>query len=171
MRSRRASREAALQALYQCDTLNDFGRDTVALFFKTFYTPEALAAEQALEEEGAVQEPTNIANQEFSEALIFGVIERVDFIDSQLNLASTHWSVARMSRVDRNILRIGAYELAFCEETPKKVVLNEAIEIAKRFGSDESAVFINGVLDKVAASFAAKPEILEALNIKNIVSA
>lgn len=145
MRSRRAGREAALQALYQCDTLGDFSRGAVDLFFGSFYSSSSLLPpgenSEGIDGQSETAEPLTLScsgNREFSEILIWGVIEQMSFIDVQLNMASTHWSVTRMSRVDCNILRIGAYELGFCEGVPTKVVLNEAIEIAKRFGFDES---------------------------------
>lgn len=80
-----------------------------------------------------------------------GVIENLSKIDSKLTVASENWSLSRMGRVDRAILRVAAFEILFQDDIPVNVGINEAIEIAKRFGSDESANFVNGVLDRVAS--------------------
>lgn len=149
MRSRRKSREAALQALYQCDTLNEWTDEIVARYFEVFL-PDSLKVASGTEQE----------NVTFAKELIFGVSKHRAFIDAQIAAASTHWSVARMSRVDRNILRCAVYELAFLEEVPTNVSINEAIEIAKRFGSEDSPMFINGVLDRVSAELQAHPEVI-----------
>ena len=75
-------------------------------------------------------------------------------MDASIERYSHRWRVDRMSRIDRNILRLAAYELTHCPDLPPRVVLNEAIELAKRFGSEESSAFINGILDRVAAEVA-----------------
>ena len=146
MNSRRKAREAALQALYQCDTLSQWDEAAVALYFN-IYNPEALAAES-----GPVKE-----NCDFARGLILGTIQYLEFIDGQITAASTHWSVARMARVDRNILRCSTYEIIFVPEVPVSVSINEAIEIAKRYGANDSPMFINGVLDNIATVFMANP--------------
>jgi transcription antitermination protein NusB len=87
---------------------------------------------------------------EFAEALAYGVIRELATLDSTITLAAKNWSVNRMSRVDRNILRVAVYELQFSTEIPVRVVINEAIELAKEFAGEESPHFINGVLDKIA---------------------
>ena len=140
MKSRRRARESALQALYQCDTLEDWSEAAVELYFKV-YQAEALAVEDQAERE----------NLEFARALIMGVAARLEEIDGKLSGASTRWSINRMCRVDRNILRLAAYEIAFLADIPVNVTINEAIEIAKRYGTDDSPMFINGVLDNVAS--------------------
>jgi N utilization substance protein B len=73
-----------------------------------------------------------------------------DELDAQIATTSTHWRLERMARVDRNILRIGAWELSHKPDVPRAVVLDEAIELAKAFGTDESGAFVNGVLNAVA---------------------
>lgn len=142
MRTRRNAREAALQSLYQCDSLEDWSDETVDLFFQSF-TQEHLAEKASQVEE----------NYQFARKLIFGVREFLAFLDEHISQASTHWNLERMSRVDRNILRLAAFELAFCDEVPINVSINEAIEIAKRFAADDSPMFINGVLDNLAGIF------------------
>jgi transcription antitermination protein NusB len=81
--------------------------------------------------------------------LVDKVFTHTEEVDIQLNKFSDHWALERMSMVDRNILRLGISELLFEASTPPKVVINEAVEIAKKFGSDDSPDFINGILDKV----------------------
>jgi N utilization substance protein B len=148
MKSRRQAREAVLQLLYQCDTLGDFSEDCLNLYFEIFQT--------CVEDEEDVEE--KISNTSSDENILFcrevalGVINRHQQIDAEIEKASTHWSVNRMSRVDRNILRIATYEILQMQEIPPKCSINEAIEIAKRYGNEDSANFINGVLHKVLAS-------------------
>jgi len=87
--------------------------------------------------------------RDFAERLVRGVQREQALLDRWIGEASEHWKIERMAVVDRNVLRIAAYELLFERETPAAVVLNEAIEIAKKYGSAESASFINGVLDAI----------------------
>ena len=75
---------------------------------------------------------------------------RVAELDDIIQNASKNWRLDRMSRVDRNILRLATYELRHCDNVPVKVIINEAVELAKRFGTGESAAFVNGVLDRIA---------------------
>lgn len=88
--------------------------------------------------------------QEFARDLVVGVHSHKDALDEHLRDCSLNWRVERMARVDLAILRIGAYELLHCPAVPRRVVLNEAIELAKRFGTDDSGAFVNGILDQVA---------------------
>ena len=132
MKSRRQARECVLQALYQCDTLRDWSEDCVLLYYREF-----------------VGEDTGVArtdNEIFSSDLAYGVVRNLSEVDALITGASENWSLRRMSRVDRNILRLGAFELCFVDDIPSSVSINEAIEIAKRFGSDDSPVFINGAV-------------------------
>ncbi len=85
----------------------------------------------------------------FALLLCRGVLENVDTIDGIINRCSEHWKVSRMSMIDRNILRLSVYEMVFLSDIPVPVTINEAIEVAKEFGSETSAAFINGVLDKI----------------------
>ncbi len=91
--------------------------------------------------------PANV--QEYAKILAEGVGANQIKIDSQITRASENWSVSRMGRVDRSIIRIATYEMLYMDEVPKNVAINEAIEIAKRFGTDESPTFVNGVLDQI----------------------
>ena len=88
----------------------------------------------------------------FAEELITGVAANRVEIDRRIEEQSKNWSIARISRVDLNILRIGCFELLYCSEIPRNVTINEAIEVAKKFGTEESPAFVNGILDEIAAS-------------------
>ena len=87
--------------------------------------------------------------QSFAESLVQGVSAHVDDIDSVISRHAKNWTMARMAAVDRNVLRLAVYELRYSPETPERVVLNEAIEIAKKYGSDDSGAFVNGILDDI----------------------
>ena len=82
-------------------------------------------------------------------ALIRGVIGQRPQLDALISEHSENWKLSRMSGVDRNILRIAVFEMINCDDVPPKVAINEAIELGKRFGSDDSGAFINGVLDNI----------------------
>src|SRR5262249_56054379 len=97
------------------------------------------------------------AAQEFARELIDGVLANRARIDELIDAAAQHWRLARFSRVDLNLLRLASFELLARPETPPSVAINEAIEIARRFGSDDSAAFVNGVLDAIAATLGVKP--------------
>jgi N utilization substance protein B len=94
----------------------------------------------------------------FCLGLFDGVVSHADEIDRQLAGAAENWRLPRMAAVDRNILRLGAYELLFTPDTPPSVILNEAIELARRYGSADSPAFVNGVLDRLRASRDQKSE-------------
>jgi len=79
-----------------------------------------------------------------------GVWERLEEIDALIGEAAVHWRVGRMTLVDRNILRLGAYELSLGSDIPFAVAINEAVELGKRFGAEESGAFINGILDRIS---------------------
>lgn len=92
------------------------------------------------------------AAQQFARGLVQAATERATEIDELITSASKNWRIDRMSRVDRNILRLGACELIAFKDVPVKVVINEAVELAKRFGTAESSAFVNGVLDRIATA-------------------
>ena len=87
---------------------------------------------------------------EFAIDLFMAVAESIEKIDEIVVSVSDNWRLERMSRVDRNILRMGTHELTADEEIPPLVVINEAVELAKRFGTEESPAFVNGILDRIA---------------------
>ena len=131
MGTRREARELALQALYQLDLAGD-GDPALALgHFWTHFDakPEV---------------------QQFARELVEGVRTNGERIDVLIAESAEHWRLPRLSRVDLNLLRLATYELLARPEIPAPVTINEAIEIARRFGSDDSSTFVNGVLDHVA---------------------
>ena len=128
---RRESRELAVQMLYALDSNPSVSlRDMLRMF---------------REEQPEVSDRL----REFAEGLVLGVQEQRDVIDSAIKARSKNWSLARMPRVDLNIMRVAAYELMFRSDIPKKVSINEAIEIARRFGDKDSPSFVNGILDEI----------------------
>jgi N utilization substance protein B len=92
----------------------------------------------------------------FAQKIVDAARAHLEGIDEELQAASKNWRLERMSTVDRNILRLAASELMYDETVPTKVVINEAIELAKRFGTSESAAFVNGILDRVASQVRGK---------------
>ena len=134
---RRQAREVAVQSIYMCDFLGRWEFDLVQFVLTHF----------------GITGNT----RPYAEILSLGVIEHLSEIDSQITRSSEHWSMSRMGRVDRAILRIAAFEIMCLPDVPKSVAINEAIEIAKRFGSDESPNFINGVLDRLASNHLREP--------------
>lgn len=134
MGARRTGRERALQALYQMEMSSSPPDD-------------ALAAAWASEAEGPKPDPES---EKFARELVLGVRQHAAEIDALLEEHSHNWRLDRMSRIDRNVLRLGVYELRFRDDIPKKVTLNEAVELGKGFGTEESSAFINGLLDRVA---------------------
>lgn len=130
---RRESRELALQILYALDANPSVGiRETL----QTFREEHADVLSRV---------------REFAEGLVRGVQEHRTTIDGAIKDRSKNWSLARMPRVDLNVMRMATYELMFCQDIPKKVSINEAIEIARKFGDKESPAFVNGILDEIEA--------------------
>lgn len=140
MSSRRRAREFALQALYAVDVAGVTG-------------PAALVGlwGSVLDETESVGEPVSPDETEFAQALVRGVLEDREDLDARIEAASTNWRIPRMPSVDRNILRLGAFEIRHRPDIPASVSINEAIELAKRFGGAESRAFVNGILDRIAA--------------------
>ena len=130
--ARRRARELALQALYAID-MNP-----------------ALTVEQALAFARSIEVVDDAAALGYAETLLRGAVEHAAEIDAIIQGASKNWRLERMARVDRNLLRLGTYELRFVTDVPAKVAINEAIEVAKRFGAAESPAFVNGLLDRIA---------------------
>ena len=89
----------------------------------------------------------------FAEELVAGVMANRSAIDKKIRGQSKNWAISRMAKVDLNILRLALFELMFREDIPRNVTINEAIEVAKKFGSEESSAFINGMLDEMDADF------------------
>lgn len=139
MQKRRISREKALQFLYQYDTSlesKDFSdsvfRDKFDLFMSTFE-----------------DEQTSPDVNDFTVILTSGTCQHLEAIDRLIEQFSQNWKISRISKIERNILRVSVYEMVYLRTIPPPVTINEAIEIAKKFGSEESGSFINGILDRI----------------------
>jgi len=94
---------------------------------------------------------------EFAKRIVLGVTEHRQEIDRLIEERSENWRLNRMTIIDRNILRIAIFELSYCDDIPPKVTLNEAIDLGKRYGSEESGSFINGILDRIQNEVIRKP--------------
>ncbi len=133
MKGRRLARATALQALYLIDVSG---------------IPEEIALATQQEALDSLKEN----DSSFSKELVSGTRKFLNEIDRKITEAAAHWRLNRMTSVDRNILRLSTYELSYVSDTPPKVAINEAIEIAREFSTEESARFVNGILDKIAKS-------------------
>jgi N utilization substance protein B len=129
--ARREGRELALQALYALDVNPVDTLTGLKLFWGEQRAPKGI--------------------REFTDQLVTGVVDHRSEIDKLIAGKSKNWSLTRMSKVDLNILRISAYELMYRQDIPRNVTINEGIEIAKKFGTEDSSAFINGILDEIAA--------------------
>jgi N utilization substance protein B len=96
--------------------------------------------------------------RDYADALVRGVDEKREELDARITAASAHWRLERMARVDRNVLRLGTWELAYRPDVPRAVILDEAVELAKSFGTDESSAFVNGVLNRIAETLGRQDE-------------
>jgi N utilization substance protein B len=126
---RRKGREAALKILYSLD-LNPISREEAC---------------KHILETGEIPENT----REFTRELVEETVQRLKEIDDHIRKASLKWDISRMAAVDRNVLRLAVSEMISDTPEPMRVILNEAIELAKKFGGEESGTFVNGILDRV----------------------
>lgn len=132
MTRRSRAREVALQLLFQHDWNKQIDRTTLERFVQDRLRDETLVS--------------------FCLSLYDGVLTHQEDIDRRLSAAAENWRLVRMAAVDRNVLRLGAYELLHSPETPPNVALDEAITLARRYGSADSPAFVNGVLDRLRQS-------------------
>ncbi len=132
MRKRTRARIAALKVLYAWDITKDPIRECNRRYWE----------DEDMDEEV----------RKFSDYLVFGFDDKKDEIDKIIAENATNWKMDRMATIDRNILRLASFELLFASEIPPKVAINEAIEIAKKYGDADSGRFVNGVLDKIHKS-------------------
>lgn len=131
MRKRTKARECALQILYAMDIFKDDAGDRIKVYWDN----------QEEEEDAEVKK--------FANLLVRGVMKNHEAIDGMITKYATNWDISRMAVIDRNILRLATFELLFTDDIPPKVSINEAIDIAKRFGDKDSGKFVNGILDKI----------------------
>ncbi|CAM4267912.1 transcription antitermination factor NusB [Paenibacillus phoenicis] len=136
---RRLAREIAVQSMYQMEMNEVDANEAVTM----------LLTEAMEENEGEVELSDVDATRAFALELVNGTWSRKDAIDSLLEDYLKGWQISRLSKVDRQVLRLATYEMIFRDDVPGKVAVNEAIELAKHFGSPESGKFVNGVLGKM----------------------
>jgi N utilization substance protein B len=136
MGQRRKARELAIQFFYQLDATGEDQSVAEERFKASFGLPDRSAA--------------------FFRRLVDGVIAEREDLDALIKRFSRHWRFDRMSRVDRNILRLAVYEMVHCEDIPVKVSINEAVELGKKFGTETSGAFINGILDAIREHLASQ---------------
>ena len=129
MSKRRKSREHTLKILYRRDITKEDINEIIKSYWK--------------------ENNINSSITEFSEQLAKGTADNLEKIDDYIKKVSEHWAIDRMGVIDRNLLRMAVQELLFMEDIPLNVTIDEAIEIAKKFGTNDSANFVNGVLDKI----------------------
>lgn len=134
MASRRKSRERALQVLFLCDLRKQETEEAIEAFYYTLH--------------GEDEDFTRLPKDRFMEELVRGATAKREAIDERIGKASEHWRLDRMPSVDRNILRLAAYELME-GKLPHAVIIDEALELARRFSGNESVGFVNGVLDSI----------------------
>jgi N utilization substance protein B len=129
MGKRRRAREHALMLLYELD----FRPGDLSAVLQEFWRDRPV--------------PPDV--RAFAETLVRGTAERCAELDGRIQANAAHWSLARIAPVERNILRLAAYELLYRDDIPERVAINEAIELAKLYGSEESGAFVNGILDQI----------------------
>ena len=126
---RRRARELAMQALFYMDTQQNGSPQMLERFCENFALPQKV--------------------RPFFMQLVNGVLAAQDQIDAIIERYSENWKVRRMACVDRNVMRVAVFEMLFCPDIPPKVSINEAIDVAKKFGTEESGAFINGIVDRI----------------------
>jgi len=129
MGTRRQARELAMQALFYMDIRKDASEEMLEYFCGCFCPSKK--------------------TRPFFRKLVNGVLETKGQIDALVERFSQNWDISRMSCVDRNVMRIAVYELLYCDDIPPKVSINEAVDIGKKFGTQESGAFINGIMDSI----------------------
>jgi N utilization substance protein B len=130
MGARSSGREAALQMLFAFEASGGTTQQVISSYWR--------------------ETPGDPEGRDYADAAVRGVLDELTAVDDVIRKASTNWRLERMARVDRNVLRLGAWELLRSKDVPRAVILDEAVELAKRFGSEESGSFVNGVLDRIA---------------------
>jgi N utilization substance protein B len=143
---RRLARATALQALYECEIGHLSLGDALGVL------------ERVGEPEAAALEP---GDRGFAQTLATGVLASVPELDERIGQAATHWRVERMAALDRLVLRMAVHEWLALPQTPPRVVINEAIELARAFSGEDAAKFVNGVLDGVFRALKAEGKVVE----------
>ncbi len=138
MKKRTRGRELALQLLYQMDLRQSDLAEELQPFL--------------------VGEETDLEARQFALRLVRGVRENQSAIDQRIRDVAQNWDLGRMALIDRNVLRVATFELLWCKDIPPKVAINEAIELGKRYSTQNSGAFVNGILDKIKSLHAAAAE-------------
>jgi N utilization substance protein B len=144
MGTRRKARELAMQALFYMDMRQNASTEMLEYFCNCFCPPRK--------------------SRPFFMKLVTGVLDKKGEIDALVERFSQHWKISRMSCVDRNVMRIAVYEMLYCEDIPPKVSINEAVDVGKKFGTQESGAFINGIMDSIRSALE-KDGILKKVDI------
>jgi len=131
MRKRTFARECALKILYRVE----ISKESVDSSFRDFWSKTA----ESMDKE----------THEFAETLVKGVYENITAIDGVISKYTDNWNISRMAVIDRNIMRMSVYEMLYRDDIPPNVSINEAIELAKKYGDVDSGKFVNGILDKI----------------------
>jgi len=131
MRKRTLSREIALKILYASEITGEPVDDAA----RKFWENEVIGGDEV---------------KTYAEMLVSGVGSHLEEIDSAISRFAANWEIGRMATIDRNIIRVAAFELMFLDDIPPKVAMNEAIEIAKKYGDKDSGKFVNGILDRIS---------------------
>lgn len=134
MRRRTKARELALQILYQVDIRKD-GAD--------------ILLEDLWQRERQTKRAINDSIQEFTTTLVTGTLKNLERIDALISSYAENWELDRMAVIDRNIIRMASFELLYLEDIPPKVSINEAVDLAKKYGDVDSGKFVNGILDRI----------------------
>ena len=147
MRKRTFAREVAMKILYASEITKESIEECFRAFWKT-------------------QEKVDEAVKKFSDFLVFGFAKNQKEIDEIISKHAANWKLDRMATVDRNILRLASFELLYTDEIPPKVAINEAIDVAKKYGDKDSGKFVNGILDKISKTEKSKVSSVSRLKEK-----
>ncbi len=131
MRKRTLARESALKILYAVDIAKEGADKCINNFWLS-------------------QDKIEPDIRDYAENIVLGVCKNITHIDGLISEYATNWELGRMAVIDRNVLRLGTYELTYSDDIPPKVAINEAIDLAKKYGDKDSGKFVNGVLDKIS---------------------
>lgn len=165
MVTRRQAREWAVMMLCECDmnppdsiepALSSFWEMQADVERESFQNGE-YGLREAFTGKGNKHAASLVEMKAFAESRIKGVLSKIDELDSSLDPFLDNWSMYRLGTVERNVLRLGAWEIANCPDVPDPIVINEAVDLAKFFSESQSGKFVNGVLDSYAKSRAEKP--------------
>ena len=146
MRKRTRAREFALQILYQIDVAHSALKEVL----EDFWLDRTDLALSPGEKEVIEEDKKDPEIRGYAEKLVEGTLKNQEAIDKTIERYAENWVIARMAYVDRNILRLSSYEVLYLEDIPVKVAINEAVELAKRYGESDSSKFVNGILDRIA---------------------